>query len=331
MFRHQRRDDPSPSLHAALTDSVAAVYNEAGDDYVAYADGDPQRLFSFEGLHAYSDQRVWSLLESKLRDIRNGGGSSVRILDAGCGPGTWLRRCVVRARQLGFAEIAARGFDIADAQIRTARRLARDLIELPGVRLTFDVADLTERFSEADDSVDLTLCLYSVLSHLPVASLPQVTQEMGRVTRGHCLATVRSIGSRPTIFVDSIEKAQRFQLDHGRDRCEVELCNGRRIALNFHLFKAGELRDCFAIQFEIEELSGLDIFHDRFMPDARWNPASMRVDRELMRHLAELEEAYARTPAFMERATHLLFMGRRRSRRDDGVSTVRQFDLRKAQ
>jgi hypothetical protein len=56
--------------------------------------------------------------------------------------------------------------------------MAHDLAGLPGVNLTFDVADLTRRLPEADASVDMTLCLYSVLSHLPVARLPEVSAEI---------------------------------------------------------------------------------------------------------------------------------------------------------
>jgi hypothetical protein len=38
--------------HLTPIENIAAVHNQAGDDYVAYADGDPERLFSFEGMHA---------------------------------------------------------------------------------------------------------------------------------------------------------------------------------------------------------------------------------------------------------------------------------------
>jgi hypothetical protein len=56
------------------------------------------------------------------------------------------------------------------------------------VNLTFDVADLAGELTEADASVDLTLCLYSVLSHLPVASLPKISAEVARVTSGHFIS-----------------------------------------------------------------------------------------------------------------------------------------------
>jgi SAM-dependent methyltransferase len=312
MHGHRRPLDAVLPIHRRPVENIAAVYNRAGDGYVAYADGDPERLFAFEGLHAYADRCVWALLATKLTELRATGANSVRIVDAGCGPGTWLRRLVVHARSLGFSDITARGFDVADAQIETARRLARDLAEAPGVRLTFEVADLTGRLPEADASVDFFLCLYSVLSHLPVASLPAVAAEIARVTSGHFITTVRAVGSTPTIFVDAIEKASHFKLNHTLDRCDVELTGGHHFSLGFHLFAAPELRDCFAPYFDIEDLRGLDIFHSRFVPDRRWNPASCGVDQRLAGELAELEERFARNPGFMERATHLLLVGSRR-------------------
>jgi len=113
-------------VHDCAASNVAVAYNQAGGDYVAYADGDPTNLFEFDGLHAYADRQVWTLLDTKLTDLRATGATSIRILDAGCGPGTWLRRLVTRAHALGFTTITARGFDVARAQIQRARLLARD-------------------------------------------------------------------------------------------------------------------------------------------------------------------------------------------------------------
>jgi len=251
-------------------------------------------------------------LEKKLTDLRASGASTVRLLDAGCGPGTWLRRLVIRAHALGFSGITARGFDIAQVQIQRARLAAQNLCSLPGVNLTFDVADLADRLPEPDASVDLTLCLYSALGHLPVARLPEISKEMARVTSGYCITTVRPIGSTPTAFVDSIEKVHRLKQDHVRNRCEIDLSDGRHIAFSFHQFTAVELRNYFAGYFDIEDLRGLDLFHSRFMPDSRWNPVSPPGDGQLADELERLEEAHASRPEFMDRATHLLLVARRR-------------------
>jgi hypothetical protein len=80
------------------TEDAARAYNQAADAYLGYADGDPKHLFSFEGHHAYADRQVWSVLDMKLRELRAAGTTSISILDAGCGPGTWLRRLVTHTR-----------------------------------------------------------------------------------------------------------------------------------------------------------------------------------------------------------------------------------------
>jgi SAM-dependent methyltransferase len=301
-----------PAVDDEATDDVADIYNKAGDDYVCYADGDPSQPFAFDGMHAYADRCVWAVLEKKLTDLRTSGASSVRFLDAGCGPGTWLRRLVMRAQALGFSSITARGFDIADEQIQRARLATRDLSSLPGVNLTFDVADLADRMPEADASVDLTLCLYSALSHLPVARLPDISKEIVRVTSGYFITTVRPVGSTPTAFVDSIEKVRRLKQNHVKDRCEIDLSDGRHIAFSFHQFTAAELLGYFAVGFDIEDLRGLDLFHSRFMPDPRWNPISRPGDSQLADELARLENAYATSSEFIDRAAHLLLVARHR-------------------
>jgi SAM-dependent methyltransferase len=288
MQQHPRAEYISKCSDSAGPAAIADIYNRAGEQYGLYADGDPARLFSFEGLHAYADRQLWEVLERKLNELRAEGKGAIRILDAGCGPGTWLRRCVTHAHRLGFAQIVARGFDLAEAQIETARRNAADLAALPGVDLAFEVADLTGPLPEEDASVDVTLCLYSVLSHLPVTVLPKVTMELARVTRGQFVTTVRPVGSMPTAFVDAVEKARYLKLENTRDWCEIELANGRRMRLSFHLFGAEELRHCFGRHFDIEDLRGLDIFHSSFAPDCRWN---VRVEYEDGRPVAQIETA----------------------------------------
>jgi SAM-dependent methyltransferase len=294
------------------TDDVADIYNQAGDDYVSYADGNPSQPFAFDGMHAYADRCVWAVLETKLADLRASGASSVRFLDAGCGPGTWLRRLVIRARALGFSSITARGFDIAQGQIQRARLTAQNLSSLPGVDLTFDVADLADRLPEPDASVDITLCLYSALSHLPVVSLMNISTEIARVTSGYFISTVRPIGSTPTAFVQSVDSVRRLKQDHVRDRCEVDLRDGRRMAFGFHLFTAVEFRNYFAGRFDIEDLRGVDLFHSRFMPDPRWNPLSPPSASQLADELEQLEKGYATNKEFMDCAVHLLLVARSR-------------------
>jgi hypothetical protein len=82
--------------------------------------------------------------------------------------------------------------------------------------------------------------------------------------------------------------------------------------VHFHLFAASELRSYFTDHFDIEDLRGLDLFHNRFAPDPRWNPLSLAVDNQFSDDTKRLEETYATSSGFMERAAHLLLVARRR-------------------
>ena len=178
------------------------------------------------------------------------------------------------------------------------------------------MADLCEGLPEKDASVDLTVCLYSVLSHLEIIRLPWIAQELARVTRGFFVATVRPVGSPPSVFVDTVDNAQSFAQDNFHDRCKVELYDGRCFTLNIHLFSAEDLRGYFAGDFEIETLRGLDLFHSRFALDPRWNPPTQALaDREFDGELSRIEEAYAASPRFIEHAAHLLLVAHRPAER----------------
>jgi SAM-dependent methyltransferase len=288
--------------------SVPVACNQAGERYGVYADGDPRELYAFQGRHAYGDQRIWALLDEKMRALRSSGSQSIRILDLGCGPGAWLRRIATRAWVLGFTSITARGIDIADTQIRQARRQSHKLKELGGVNLTFEVGDICKQLPETNASVDLCLCLYGVLNHIPTDRLPAVLAEAARVTRGHFIMTVRAIGSVPTICVDALDEARWFPRDVQTNRLEVELQNVGQVSLDYHLFETEELRAFAAPHFHLNDIQGLDLFHGRFSGDRRWNPQGSTAGAQFLHELDRLEELCCRDPEFIDQATHLLLV-----------------------
>jgi SAM-dependent methyltransferase len=288
--------------------AIATAYNQAGDEYITYADGNPRLLFAFDGRYGYGDRRIWELLDTRLRALRISGAETVRILDLGCGPGTWLRRIVTRARELGFRHVVARGFDIAEDQIRRAHQLSETLRNRPGVNLRFEIGDICERYPEADGSVDLCLCLCGVLNHLTAPDLRPVLREIGRVTSGDFVTTVRAIGSTPTVYVGAVENARAFRQDNLNNRLEVEFNNGRRISMNSHLFEAAELRTLVAPVFAVKDLFGLDLFHGRFAEDHRWNPRHCKTTDSFRGELDRLEKIYCREAGFIDHATHLLLI-----------------------
>ncbi|PWB84632.1 MAG: hypothetical protein C3F11_00255 [Methylocystaceae bacterium] len=309
---------PADDEHA-----IAFAYNQAGEKYESYADGDAQELYAFDCKHAYGDRRIWALLDDKLRALRSSGARSIRILDLGCGPGTWLLRLVTRASALGFTSIEAKGLDIAEAQVRRARARGRRLAANEGLQLHFETGDICAPLPEAASSVDLCLCLYGVLNHIPPDRIPSLFAEVARVTRGDFIATMRARGSTPTICVGAIEDARWFWHDDRNSLLEAELQNGRRISLGFHLFAADEVRALSSSRFELTELRGLDLFHGRFAADRRWNPPTARASTAFLQELDRLEDLYCRDPEFVDHATHILLMAAPRKPRSD-VETLQR-------
>lgn len=293
---------------AHVANDVAHAYDRAGARYLDYADGAAADLFDFGGGYCYGDRRVWQAIEAKLVAFAEAGQQRLTVLDAGCGPGTWLRRIVTRAHLLGIPEISATGFDISGEQIAIARLQTSALRQLPGVSLRFDERDLVTPLTEDDASVDLCLCLNGVLNHVSAAHRASVAAELARVTTGKLFVTVRTCGSQPSIFIDRVDAATNFHHDGGTDRLEIELRDGHHVEFDLHLFHAGEVRSLFAPHIDIARLSGLDIFHSRFAPDPRWNPAEDAKDAAFHHDLELLEQTYAADPHFIDHATHVLMI-----------------------
>jgi len=280
---------------------TAFAYDAVGEDYLRYADGSADSLFDFTSRYSFADRQIWAAIDRALRDLRAAGRDTVTILDAGCGPGTWLIRAVTRAHGLGFRSVVASGFDISPEMIR----LARDNGACRG-DYRFEVGDLEKPIPMDGGSVDLTLCLYGVLNHLPRAAHAPAAAELARVTRGQLFVTVRTVGSLPTIYVDRIEKARAFRQDHAHDRFEVDFDDGRHLSFTSHLFSAGEFRGLFDGHARIAGMTGLDLFHSRFSAHPAWNPSDLPYAEIFEQELCLLEERCGRNAAFMDRAAHIL-------------------------
>jgi SAM-dependent methyltransferase len=315
--RHDLSIDPLP-LSAALPPAApppairppeaALAYDAVGAGYRAYADGDVAEPFAFAGAYGFADRAIWTRIEAALVALRADGRDGLRLIDAGCGPGTWLVRTAIRARELGFTRIEGWGFDISPEMIVLAAGAARGLCD-SRIALHFAVADIAEALAAHEGApFDLTLCLYGVLNHLPAARHEGVAFQLARVTAGTLIVTVRSVGSLPSIYVEALDRARAFHQDNDADRLEIDLVDGRHIGFSSHLFCAAELRAIFAPHARIAELSGIDLFHSRFAPNRHWNPAIIPgagFDAALER----LERVHAHDPAFIDRAAHILLVG----------------------
>lgn len=300
----------APMLRESVTippapDDAGRAYDAVARDYLHYADGSGGALFDFDSRYAFADREVWQRIEAALVELRLQGRRTIRILDLGCGPGTWTLRTALRARALGFEAVEARGVDLSAGLIALAHDSA-GAARGPGLAIDFAVEDLEAALAlEAVRSCDLILCLYGVLNHLPRGRHADLAHGLARAANGPVILTVRAAGSPPSIFVTGIEDADAFHLDHDADRLEVDLKDGRHLAFDSHLFTAGELRGLFETRLAVKELIGLDLFHSRFAHDPRWHGADT-PDAGFIARLSGLEHLCADDPALIDHAAHIL-------------------------
>ncbi|WP_419728624.1 class I SAM-dependent methyltransferase [Lichenicola sp.] len=302
----------SADVGGRLSAGAATAYDAAGADYLSYADGDPTRPFEFEGCLGFADREIWRRIDARLAQLAAAGQRHIRILDAGCGPGTWLGRIVLGAHTHGFTTIEAHGLDISPAMValaRTTLHLACSVHDITGARLDVSLADLNQRLPFPDRHFDIGLCLYGVLNHLPRASHAAVASELARVTGDALFVTVRAVGSLPTIYVDRLDRARSYRQDNDADWLDVDLADGRHLGFPSHLFRADELRGLFRPLLGTVATIGLDVFHGRFATDPNWNPRAIRGQDSFDESLDRLEREYGSDPNFIDRAAHILLVG----------------------
>src|SRR6516162_7049099 len=73
---------------------TARAYDQVGEDYGVYADGREGSEKCSTGRFAHADNIVWDAIRASIDELRKRGVTRLRILDAGCGPGTWIGRVV---------------------------------------------------------------------------------------------------------------------------------------------------------------------------------------------------------------------------------------------
>jgi SAM-dependent methyltransferase len=288
---------------------TARAYDTVAAAYLDYAEGRQAGLFDFHGAHGVTDCALWGRLDAILVRMWAEGRRAIRIFDAGCGPGSWLLRLVLRARDLGFAAIEGVGVDLSPTMIAIARsrvHLAADA----HIGLRFDIADLNFALDEEDEeSFDIVLCLNGVVNHLAAQERHRAAAAMERVCGGEIFVTAYSVGGSPSIYLADACDARQFAQDHERDQLVIHLQDGRHLALPSHLFRAQELADLFSKRMAQLELIGLDLFHARFGDNPRWNPKGIDHSRRDAA-LDRLERLCEGLPEMVDFASQILLHGR---------------------
>jgi len=287
---------------------TAHAYDHVGDEYACYADGK-----AGTNRFAHGDMILWDAIRRAIDELHCAGVSSLRVLDAGCGPGTWARRIASYANRLGLG-IHAIGFDISERQLEIARNHPENLTEdEPDItrKLEFLYHDLAEPFPWTAHQFHLVLCNYVVLNHLPKSVLPRAIEQLCHVGAYRVIASVRSVGSPPTGCIIGTEKLREYHQDCRRGELAIELKDGSKHLLTFNIYSAETLRSLFAPHGIVLDLRAIDIFHTRFAPDMNWTGelvSGLPGRKEIMTKLKEIEESLCRQPGWIDHGTHVLIV-----------------------
>lgn len=318
--RHTRRQAGSAApLSAATSRAVAGAYDHVGQDYGRYADGEAlDEPAAGASRFAHADAIVWETIIQAIDLLRAGGAANIRVLDAGCGPGTWIKRIAGYANRKGLG-VEAVGIDISSAQLEIARRHsgnceARD----PNVRrhIEFATHDLADPLPWPGGHFHIVVCNYVVLNHLTRSTVARAVGELCRVASHRVIATVRAVASPPTGCIVGTEQVRDYRQDCGRGELALVLQDGTRHRLTFNVYTAEALKALFAAHAAVVDLRAIDLFLSRFAPEARWtaklvNGLSGRQD--VVRKLKELEEPLCRLPGWVDHGTHVLIVAQPRN------------------
>src|SRR5262249_46663099 len=160
--------------------AAARAYDYVSEDYGSYADGDGLEGPTRRGNRlAHADAIVWEVIRKAIDDVRSAGVTSLRVLDAGCGPGTWIKRIAAYACRLGL-DVQATGFDISQEQLDIARKRVQGLSRghSRANTIQFLVHDLANPLPWSTGYFHVVLCNYIVLNHLHRSELPQPIEKL---------------------------------------------------------------------------------------------------------------------------------------------------------
>jgi SAM-dependent methyltransferase len=290
--------------------NVSQAYDYVAEQYGHYADGDGMHDFSAGSDFEHADALVWGAIRTAIEEIASAGRPVLRVLDAGCGPGTWTARAAGYAIRTGIS-VEVVGCDISREQLDIACRNTAHL-EWNGSSapvLQFLELDLSQPLPWADGTFDLVLSNFAVLNHLSRRDLPRAVRELCRVARYRVLATLRALGSPPTACIVGLDKVQSYYFDGARQELSLALKDGSRHSLTFNLYSAEAIRELFEANATVVDLRGVNLFVARFVPQANWTKGLVErlpARGDLMQKLKELEEPLCRLPGWVDHGTHVL-------------------------
>lgn len=308
------------SVAAETEDSTKNIINETKrayncfcKEYEIYADGRvTENLFDYENRsHGFADKKTMEKIEQQITKFLNNEKQTLKILDIGCGPGTWLRRIVDRFGISKGVKIECVGVDISETLLYLAKeRFEKYSVKNGGnINMKFQWTDLTETLPFEDNEFDLTLCLYTVLNHIPANKIRTVVKEISRITNGVNITSVKPVGGLPTVYVCDIKDVINYKQSF--DTLSFLHKSGDEWRVCSHLFKRKEIVGLFNNFGKVEECLGLGIFFPRFEFQTDWKTDDgIESYRTLKNEMEKMEMAHWSNPRWVDMANHIMTITR---------------------
>jgi SAM-dependent methyltransferase len=306
---------------SSVNNDVASFYNLFSGSYTSYANGSAVLeeiidLGSSIDSHSFSrsDWKTWEAIQSSIDTLvsekkRREDKTPFTLLDVGCGDGVWAIRIANYCLSNNIA-VDVDCVDLSDNMLQCAEFLFSTYCDsfeaMPDLRVTFKKCNIIDGLggSHKGRRYDLTLCLHTVLNHVPREALDSCMRELVEHTSGFLYLSVKPPFSRPTFYAASMSEVIRYE--RRDDHLYALDLKGKFHVIPSSLISAEQLRELFR-RYPIDyELVALDVVLSRFMPDPQWIGGDTNEMCVPMDSLLELEAKVSTDPALLDFANHIL-------------------------
>ncbi|OCX24820.1 class I SAM-dependent methyltransferase [Pseudomonas graminis] len=306
---------------SSISNDVASFYNFFSENYTSYANGSAALgeiidLGSNIDSHPFSrsDLKTWQAIQNSIDALisekkRRKDTAPLTLLDVGCGDGVWAIRIANYCLSNNIA-VDVDCVDLSDNMLQRAEMLflayCDSLKASPDLRVTYTKCNIIDGLGDSHRSrrYDLTLCLHTVLNHVPRESLKICIRELVEHTSGFLYISVKPPFSRPTFYAASMSEVIRYE--RRDDHLYALDLKGKFHIIPSNLISAEQLRELFRPHPISYDLIALDMMLSRFMPDPQWIGSDTNEMCVPMDSLLALEAEVSANPTLLDFANHIL-------------------------
>jgi SAM-dependent methyltransferase len=306
---------------SSMNDGVKNFYNTFSKSYTDYANGSSSidELLNLDASHmnrafSWGDVQTWQAIVDSINLLiadkaLDGKPYTIKILDIGCGDGTWSLRAAHYCASKSVA-VNIDCLDISPEMIENAKRqfdFFREHMKYQvNLNVAFELCDLTEGLPESTklEKYDIILCLHTVLNHIPSKDLSFSIGELIRASQGFVYFSVKPPFSRPTFYAAPMSDILHF--DRRNENLYALDRTGTFHTLRSSLISHEQLISILNEHPVTADYIGLDVLISRMTPDPRWVGDDETIMSLPIDDLISLEGRMSLDQRYLNFANHIL-------------------------